>query len=175
MARNQIRVEGLDKALKALNDEIDEKRIGTRRGLITVGLLFQGKSQRKVPVDLANLKASAFTIWTPARRTDPSLETRQGGRPNFKNNSKGSDSRADKDQLAADHDRVLAEERGQFRSISPDLPEVTVGYSAFYAIFVHEDPDAQHTVGEFKFLESAVKENIPKAVKILTRIAKQGG
>ena len=34
---------------------------------------------------------------------------------------------------------------------------VDVGYTAAYAVFVHEDLEAKHTNGEAKFLENAIK------------------
>ena len=36
---------------------------------------------------------------------------------------------------------------------------IFVGYTAEYAIFVHEDENAHHPVGESKFLENALVEN----------------
>lgn len=38
---------------------------------------------------------------------------------------------------------------------------VAGGASAPYAIFVHEDPDAIHKVGEWKFIESVIRESAP--------------
>jgi hypothetical protein len=37
-------------------------------------------------------------------------------------------------------------------------PDVQVGYSAPYAIYVHEDPEPLHPIGDYKFLEQPVKE-----------------
>lgn len=44
-----------------------------------------------------------------------------------------------------------------------------VSFSTAYAIFVHEDPDAYHEVGEYKFLEKAAKEEKQNVIDIVTR------
>lgn len=40
-------------------------------------------------------------------------------------------------------------------------PEVTVGYTASYAIFVHENLEARHTVGQAKYLEQPFRQIEP--------------
>lgn len=47
---------------------------------------------------------------------------------------------------------------------------VAGGSSAPYAVFVHEDPDAFHKVGQWKFIESVVLESAPF---MLGRIARR--
>lgn len=48
---------------------------------------------------------------------------------------------------------------------------VAGGPAAPYAIFVHEDPDAIHKVGQWKYIESVVKESVPYiAGRIANRI-----
>ena len=44
-------------------------------------------------------------------------------------------------------------------------PSVIVGFEEEYAIFVHENLEAHHDVGQAKFLEQPLKENIDKYVK----------
>lgn len=60
------KVTGLDEVMGNLNREIGNIKGGTMEGLYAAGLLVQGESQRRVPVDKGNLKASAYT------RRDPS-------------------------------------------------------------------------------------------------------
>jgi len=38
---------------------------------------------------------------------------------------------------------------------------IATGKQAPYAIYVHEDPDAIHTIGEWKFIENPLKESAP--------------
>lgn len=44
-------------------------------------------------------------------------------------------------------------------------PSVIVGFEEEYAIFVHENLEAHHPVGQAKFLEQPLKENSDKYVK----------
>ncbi len=60
---------------------------------------------------------------------------------------------------------------GQLRnSIHVERPEregrrisvtIATGAEAPYAIFVHEDPDAHHPVGQWKYMESVLRESQP--------------
>lgn len=54
------------------------------------------------------------------------------------------------------------------RSISVTI---ATGAQAPYAIFVHEDPDAFHPVGQWKFMESVLQESRPHmAARIANRV-----
>lgn len=109
---------------------------GVESGLKKAGLLLQATSQKMVPVDTGNLKASAFT-----RATGKGFET-----------------------------------------------VVRVGYTAFYALFVHEmvqmklkgkprpggrglfwDPQGQ---AQAKFLERPARELRPRMLKLIKESAK---
>jgi hypothetical protein len=57
----------------------------------------------------------------------------------------------------------------RFRQIYTEI--VAGGPAAPYAIYVHEDPDAFHKVGEWKFIESVLLESRPfMAERIAKRI-----
>jgi hypothetical protein len=46
------------------------------------------------------------------------------------------------------------------------------GVQAPYAIYVHEDPDAHHEIGEWKFMESVINESAPYFLqRIGTRVS----
>jgi len=48
---------------------------------------------------------------------------------------------------------------------------VATGQQAPYGIYVHEDPDAHHVVGEWKFMEGPLKESAPyMAARVAARI-----
>lgn len=49
---------------------------------------------------------------------------------------------------------------------------VEIGCTADYSIYVHEDLDAHHNVGEAKFLENAIKNNKKRIVDTIRRLAK---
>jgi len=54
-------VGGLDTVLRTLQSRVERLKEGYVRGLKRAGLLLQRESQKIVPVDTGNLKASAFT------------------------------------------------------------------------------------------------------------------
>ena len=142
MSFGAIRVSGMDEILTNLNEQVKGIAVRTKRGMITAGFLIQREAQILVPVDLNNLRSSAFTIWGPGQGKTTASFTGD-----------------DADVLSADHERVVKEEQMGLSS-STFSPEVEVGFSAFYAIFVHEDLNAKHVVGEAKFLQKAVSQNI---------------
>jgi hypothetical protein len=45
--------------------------------------------------------------------------------------------------------------------------DVVVGFTAAYAIFVHENLNAHHPVGEAKFLENAVRASLPNIRRVV--------
>ena len=99
-------VKGLATILVNLEKSSKATAKGVQRGLKKAGLLVQRESQKIVPIDTSNLKASAFT---------------------------------------------RAKGKG-FDTI------VSVGYTAAYAIFVHENLDAKHKEGKTaKFLEKPIR------------------
>ena len=62
---NQRAVEGMDDVMANLNREIAAIENRTSAGLLAAGLIVQGESQRRVPVEYGNLRGSAFTRKTP--------------------------------------------------------------------------------------------------------------
>lgn len=51
---------------------------------------------------------------------------------------------------------------------------VLVGYTAQYAIYVHENVEAKHEVGQAKFLEQPARELRPVLMKIVIEAVKAG-
>lgn len=143
-----LRVTGLDKALTSLNVEVKRIRFKTKKGMIAAGLFLQRQAQKKVPVDLANLKASAFTVWGPRSAIR---------RPRFQGEESS--------RMASDYEAVSNEEAMSLPAGTLN-PTVEVGFTAFYALFVHEK-DANHKVGEKKFLERALNENRGEILRII--------
>lgn len=57
--------------------------------------------------------------------------------------------------------------------LTPDgWATVEVGFSADYAVFVHEDMEARHAVGQAKFLESAVYDLRERIVEVIKQHAR---
>lgn len=56
-----------------------------------------------------------------------------------------------------------------------DQGEVTIGFNTDYAAAVHERDDVAHDQGEAKFLENAIKRELPRVIEIIGKeIAQQG-
>ena len=141
MTTSAIRVEGLDDVLEDLNKDIAGIKTRTRKGMITAGLLIQRKAQLNVPVDFGNLRASAFTIWSQGGSVAAQFE--------------GEDSAS----MSMEHARVVKNEMLGIKGNALFDLAVIVGFSAAYALYVHEDMTAKHNVGTSKFLEKAFVEN----------------
>ena len=86
--------------------------------------------------------------------------------------------------MSMDHATAVAGERAAMPGglIGDVFPSVSVGYSAAYAVYVHEDLEASHdkfvkgkggklemaAVGEAKFLEKAVVNHMPEIIALIT-------
>lgn len=150
MAANAIRSKGVDKALLALNRQIKNMPTVTLKGQIEAGFKIQGEAQRITPFDTGNLTNSAYTIW-PQKRT--------GAAPKFIGK--------DAAERQADHDRVIKQEKAEL-SKDPKKPSVEVGFSAAYALPVHERMDVEHTGrGQAQFLLLSVVNNVDDIIRIL--------
>ena len=137
MADMSLNLTGLDKVLQNLNREVKAIENRTQKGLMTAGLLVKREAQLKTPVDIGNLKASAYV--------DPI------------------------------HDSM-----GRLG--------VEIGYTAFYAPFVHEAsgklkglPRPRPHKGRFwdpqgraepQFLRNALYQNADKILSIIAEDAK---
>lgn len=141
-----VRVLTVDQAVKSLQADIVKIPFKTLSGMIKGGLIIQGAAQKLVPVDLANLKASAFTVW--GKKTTA---------------TSGKFSGEDGAKMETNHKSVVSQEKA---GLSKNLftPEVEVGFSAYYAIFVHEDLDAKHKVGQAKYLDSAIASSVGEVI-----------
>jgi len=51
-------------------------------------------------------------------------------------------------------------------------PIAEIGCQAAYAPWVHENPNAKHKVGHWKFLENAIKSSVHDVLKIIERWAR---
>ena len=121
-----IRISGIEQVLKNLNWEIKLINNRSRAGLRDAALVVRRRSQQLTPVDIGNLKASAYT---------EAYDTPLG-------------------------------------------PGAEIGYTADYAVFVHEidrhhktGKPIVHQVGQWKFLETALKEKSKEVLEIIRRHA----
>lgn len=150
-SKNAIRVVDLDKALLELSEFVRQVTLKTKKGMIKAGLRIQRGAQRLCPIDTGNLRSSAFTIWSGRGTVRAEFQGKDAGR------------------MAVQHAVVVQSEQNQL-SRSDLKPEVEVGFSAYYALFVHEDTEVSHmkkneqgesvAIGEAKFLAKAIVRNM---------------
>lgn len=138
--------------------------------MITGGLRIQAEAQRITPVLIGNLKASAYTAWSPGlgssgmALTTPFFKSRRG---------------ADTGRLTSGHARETAASKGRCGARqSAGGIRVEVGFSAYYALYVHENLQAKHGAArtkprkggsgqQAKFLKKAADKIGPSVVSAL--------
>lgn len=83
------------------------------------------------------------------------------------------------EQVLRDSNAIVPIDSGNLRNSGKVRMEDTknkkkaaVGYSASYAVFVHENLDANHKNGQAKFLQKAVVKDSKKVVEDQKRLAK---
>lgn len=144
MADNKA-LKGLDTVMKNLNKEIQKIANQTPAGLITASIIIQRATEKespKTPVDTSNLRSSFFRVIT--------------GIPT---DNKGKFRGKDAGTLAADYTSAISELKADVDARR--YPTLIVGFSANYAIWVHENMEAKFKrpgAGP-KFLEEAVNNN----------------
>jgi len=174
MVGSGIRVKGLDETLAKLNKEVNNIKRRCRSGMVAGGFIIKRHAQKNCPVDTSNLKASAFVVFDKGKVLQAVHEIQV---PNFKSErtikgSRGRDRRGryvagsvrtqkvDTQKLTAEHQRKIGQAEGA--AFATGL--VFVGFTAEYALFVHEDQEASHNVGGAKFLERAITENFSEII-----------
>lgn len=149
-----VKIQGLDRVMKNLNKEIDQIKDRTMKGLIRASIIITRGMDKKIPVDLGNLRASRFTT-TPK-------SVRQGKSPTFKGD--------EVDKLSQQHQMVVTD--AQKVLMASKHVAIMMGFTAYYAWYVHEMVGAtfQRGTAEAKFFESTLKE---KKDEVLAMIAKE--
>lgn len=171
---------GLNKVFNNTNKEIKKLKGRTQAGVTTAALFIKGEAQRETPVVEGNLRGSAFVTWPGGINSAP--------------NFKGGQS----DKLSSDHAQEVAESTGRVGGVGDPVAEV--GFSAVYAVSVHENPRSGKTqgisplgkrqtagrttsgapsrrkvfstVGSWKFLENALKNNTKRILEIIRQKAR---
>ena len=162
-------LEGLSNVLRNLNAAIKQKELNLKAGLMEAALVIKADSVRETPIDLGNLRGSAFVIVTEQQPDNPS--------PSF--------SGADSGDMASNHSKAMIEGQGIVKGNVHDFSAI-VGYSANYAFWVHEMPMIHKGVprskpskgnywdgGGNKFLEKSVLKNEKQVFQILEKWAKK--
>jgi len=179
MAIMQVEIKGLDVVLKNLNKEIEGIKNRTRVGMIKVAVLIRGDAQKLCPMDTGNLVNSAYTVVTGG--------SIKGGSPKFKSEVKRGEKvirHIDVGRLQRDHAQSI--DQGKSETDDKDNPSAVIGFSAYYAAYVHE-MEFRHDVmygkegsifsqfkrplAQRKFLETAIKQNAKNILEIIRKEA----
>lgn len=154
-----VKVKGLDKVLRNLKKETDKIKGRSLKGLIKASILVRSDTEKtspKIPVDTSNLRASYFTVTSKGSTTE-------GGSPQFKGD--------DSEKLSSGHNEVVNDAKSLVRGREPGL---ALGFSAFYAWYVHEAIDNKflRPGSGPKFLEAALNRNRKRVLKVIADEAK---
>lgn len=161
-----IRVTGVEKVMQALQKELKKIKGRNKRGMIKASFVILASAQKRCPVEFGNLKASGFLVWKGGEQnvTTPAWKTET---PKGKLIEAGVLT-----GLTHAHDEAVRLLRSMVKKETKD--GVGIGFSAYYAFYVHEDVAAKHKAGkQAKFLESAVRDNMDRVVRIIATEAKK--
>lgn len=158
-------MKGFEKVLSNLNKKIEEYKDRTLNGVARAALLIRRESLALTPEDTGNLKESCFVVTSGGT-------IRAGKSPNFVIGGKRMATQKEVNYLYSQHSKVLDEAQALYEGRNQIL--ATVYYSAFYALFVHEIKK-KHKIGQWKFLETAIKQNLAEILKIISDSVKSKG
>lgn len=167
------RVPGLNEAVNQINIKIAKTKMYTLQGMIEAAKFIRRETETKppvTPVDKGNLKASWFTV--SSNGIEPDVEGKSG---NFVRNPRVKMKVKD---FKAAHTNAIESAKAEVESHKVIGPMVIMGYSAPYALFVHEmeytRPGVQWSRkgSGGKWLEAAFKRNKNKIVDLITEKAK---
>lgn len=157
------KLEGFDLVLKNLNKELEKMKGRTLAGLIEAAAVIRRSTETTpplTPVDIGNLRASWFV--TTARNNVAESDTGQ---------FKGKDA----SDMRSDHTRVITESKALITTNLARKGEfIVIGYSANYALFVHEMLGAnfQRPQAGPKWFQAALERNRNEIVKKVAERAK---
>lgn len=156
---------GLDKVQKNLTREIKKIEGRTVRGLFEAALFVKAEALRQIPVDTGNLANSGYVI---AGGANHPLQ-KQGASPSFSSQSReGEVSSEDLSRLSSEHASSVSDMESRVgRSL---MPFAAIGFTAFYAVFVHEI-QKDYVTGSWKFLETPLTANEKTILRIIQKRA----
>jgi hypothetical protein len=155
------RVEGIDNVMRNLRKEISQIEGATLKGLMRGAILVirdAEKTSPLTPLDTGNLRASRFVV--TSRGGQP-----VGQSPTFQGESSG--------RLQTEHNSKVGSHQAQAQAAGQ--PMVVLGYTAFYATYVHERVGVsfQRPGAGAKWLEAALKRNEAKILEVVRQEAKR--
>ena len=153
-------LKGLETVLKNLNKEIRAIKGRTLKGLIRAQIIVRRDMDLvspKIPVKTGNMRSSYFVV-----TSDGNVEVGDGA--GFSGRDAG--------RMGADHSGSLSAHKGEIKGSKN--PKLIMGFSAYYAVFVHEQVGANYGregAGP-KFLETHLKSKSSEMLKVIAEEAK---
>ena len=148
---------GIDRVMRNLNKHLDKYEQGAMKGFIECAIVVRRGMEifPKIPVDQGNL----WNSWTVITQKG---EQKGSGSGSFKGEQAS--------ELSSDHARVTAE----FRSEAASIGGLVMGFTANYAVHVHENEGAnfQRPDAGAKFFEASLKRNETKMLTIIEKNSK---
>ena len=159
MAESGMRLEGLNTVLSNLNKEIKKIKGRSLKGLIRAQIIVRRDMESTspmIPVDTGNLRSSYFSVTSKGNMPE-------GISPAFIGERAG--------QMSADH---LSSTSSNKAKIAGPEPALVMGFSAYYATFVHENVEAhfQRPGAGAKFMEASLKRNSGKILETIAHEAR---
>jgi len=163
------RVFGFEEVMDNLNRELEGLQNKTMGGMIKAVAFIRERTEMKkplTPMDLSNLSNSWFVV-TATGVPDGR------GTSKFKDNKRTGLTAA---KLASEHVAAVEEARAIVKSMEGTKNKIVMfGYSANYAMWVHENVDAEHwkrTGSGPKWLEIHIKRSSGKIIQIIKENSK---
>ena len=165
--KKTVKLLGVDKMVKNLNKEVAAIEGRTLKGMILAAIIIRRSMETtspKIPIDLGNLRASFFIMTTEGELKDVEF--------------KGPES----SKLAADHSSLVSSVKAVIAGTG--YPVLIMGFSANYAVFVHENMEARFYRPDApkgkkgrpgsgpKFFEAAIQRNKKGTLEIIAKHAK---
>lgn len=126
MATADFKLKGVKKFMKELDREIKELKGRTLEGLIHAVIELQREAEPGTPIDVGNLRSSWFSVTYKGEKI---------GIAKFEGEDAG--------KLASHHNEIVQKAVQAAKGMGKDAqPIVLFGYTANYAVFVHENVDA---------------------------------
>jgi len=164
-------VEGFEQVMNNLNRAIITIKKSSERGLVNAAFFIRNVTEKETaatPLDFGNLRASWFVTWSKGVAKDPN--DKYTGK--FRNNPVRRISTA---QFQAWHQAATAEASGM-SAANPKKATVVMGYSANYAMWIHEHLGAHFTsrspAAGPKWFQEAIDRNHGKIVEIIRQTSK---
>jgi len=156
-------VEGLENVLQRYREESKKVTEGGTRGLVLFAVHIRRVTESEIPYtpyDKGNLRASWFTVAAHGVIPDPLGFSGNFKTPRYKHITKG--------QLSGEHRAVVAASLSEVRSRKE--PNLMFGYSANYALAVHEMVGVENWSklgSDAKWLENHLGRNVSTFKKIM--------